>query len=89
MLETLTVLRLLTHVKVSVGASLRMTNLNFQCGYYLSRWKGPFCKQNKLAKSANSVSKFKAKHAIEEQSQCLEGSEVLKAKLVDGFDLLT
>ena len=28
-----------------------------------SRWKGHFCKQNKLA---NFVSKFKAKHAIEE-----------------------
>ena len=40
-----------------------------------SRWKGQFCKQNKLAKSANFVSRFKAKHAIEEQSQCLEESQ--------------
>ena len=40
-----------------------------------SRWKGQFCKQNKLAKSANIVSKFKGKHAIEEQSQCLEKSQ--------------
>ena len=31
-----------------------------------SRCKGQFCKQNKLAKSANFVSKFKAKHAMEE-----------------------
>ena len=37
-----------------------------------SRWKGQFCKQNKLAKFANFFSKFKAKHAIEEESQCLE-----------------
>ena len=34
--------------------------------YFQSRWKDQFCKQNKLAKSANFVSKFKAKHAIEE-----------------------
>ena len=40
-----------------------------------SRWKGQFCKRNKLAKSANFVSKFKAIHAIEEQSQCLEESQ--------------
>ena len=40
-----------------------------------SRWKGQLCKQNKLAKSANFVSKFKAKHAKEEQSQCLEESQ--------------
>ena len=40
-----------------------------------SRWKGQFCKQNKLAKSANFVSKFKAKHAIEERSQYLEESQ--------------
>ena len=33
-----------------------------------SRRKGQFCKQNKLAKSTNFVSKFKAKHAVEEQS---------------------
>ena len=32
-------------------------------------------KQNKLGKSANFVSKFKAKHAVEEQSQCLEESQ--------------
>ena len=37
-----------------------------------SRWKGQFCKQNKLAKFANQ---FKAKHAIEEQSQYLEESQ--------------
>ena len=40
-----------------------------------SRWKGQFCKKNKLAKSANFVSKFKAKHAVEEQSRCLEESQ--------------
>ena len=40
-----------------------------------SRWKGQFCKQNKPAKSANFVSDFKAKHAIEEQSQCLKESQ--------------
>ena len=55
-----------------------------------SRWKGQFCEQNKLAESANFVSKFKAKHAIEEQSQCLEESKtVLKAKFVQDLDLLT
>ena len=54
------------------------------------RWKGQFFKQNKLAKSANFISKFKAKHAMEEQSQCLEESKtVLKAKLVKDLDLLT
>ena len=37
--------------------------------------KAEFCKQNKLAKSASFVSKFKVKHAIEEQSQCLEESQ--------------
>ena len=48
-----------------------------------SRSKGQFCKQNKLAESANFVSKFKAEHAIEEQSQYLEESKtVLKATLV-------
>ena len=55
-----------------------------------SRWKGQFCKQNKLPKSASFVSKFKAKHAVEEQSQCLEESQiVLKAKLLKDLDLLT
>ena len=55
-----------------------------------SRRKGQFCKQNKLAKSASFVSKFEAKHAIEEQSQCLEESQtVLKAKLLKDLDLLT
>ena len=51
-----------------------------------SRWKGQFCKQNKLAKSANLVSKFKAKHAIKEQSQCLEESQnCFESKIVEGF----
>ena len=55
-----------------------------------SRWKGQFCNQNKLAKSVNFVSKFKAKHAINEQGQCLEESQnFLKAKLVKDLDLLT
>ena len=46
-----------------------------------------FCEQNKLAKSANFVSKFKTKHAIEEQSQCLKESQtVLKAKLLNFID---
>ena len=40
-----------------------------------SRWKGQFCKQNKLVKSANFVSKFKVKHVIKEQSQSLEESQ--------------
>ena len=43
-----------------------------------SRWKGQFCKQNKLAKSA--------KHAIEEQSQCLEESQnCFESIVVEGF----
>ena len=47
---------------------------------------GQFCKQNKLAKSANFVSKFKAKHAIEEQSQCLEESQnCFESKVGEGF----
>ena len=50
-----------------------------------SRWKGQFCKQSKLAKSANFVSKFKAKHYIEEQSH----KTALKAELVKDLDLLT
>ena len=55
-----------------------------------SRRKCQFCKQSKLVESANFVSKFKGKHAIEEQSQCLEESKtVLKAKLVKDLDLLT
>ena len=51
-----------------------------------SRWKGQFCKQIKLAKSANFVSKFKAKHSIEEQSQCLEESQnCFESKVAEGF----
>ena len=51
-----------------------------------SRWKGQFCKENKLAKSTNFVSKFKAKHAIEEQSQCLEESRnCFESKVGAGF----
>ena len=40
-----------------------------------SRWKGQFCKQNKLAESANFVSKFKTKHATDKQ--CLEESKAV------------
>ena len=40
-----------------------------------SRWKGQLCKQNKISKSANFASKFKDKHAIEEQSQYLVKSQ--------------
>ena len=48
-----------------------------------SRWTGQFCKQNKLAKF---VSKFKAKHAIEKQSQCLEESQnCFESKVAEGF----
>ena len=51
-----------------------------------SRWKDQFCKQNKLAKSASFVSKFKAKHAIEEQSQCLEESQnCFESRVGEGF----
>ena len=51
-----------------------------------SRWKGHFCKQNKLSKSASFISKFKAKHAIEEQSQCLEESQnCFESKFAEGF----
>ena len=49
-------------------------------------WKGQFCKKNKLAKSANFVSKFKAKHAIEEQNQCLEESQnCFESKVAERF----
>ena len=55
-----------------------------------SRWKGQFCKQNKLAKTANFFPKFKAKRAIEEQSQCLEESQnCFEAKLVKDLELFT
>ena len=47
-----------------------------------SRWRGQFFKQNQLAKSSNFVSKFKTKHEMEEQSQCLEQSE---SKVGEGF----
>ena len=51
-----------------------------------SSWKGQFCKPNKLAKSANFVSKFKAKHAIEEQSQCLDESQnCFESKVPEGI----
>ena len=51
-----------------------------------SRWKGQFCKQNKLAISVNFVSRFKDKHAIEEQSQCLEESQnCFESKITEGF----
>ena len=54
-----------------------------------SRWKSQFCKQNKLAKSANFVCKFKAKHAIKEQSQRLEESQNRFESKVADLDLLT
>ena len=52
----------------------------------LSRWKGQFCKQNKLTNLPNFVPKSKAKHAIEEQSQCLEESlNGFESKVAEGF----
>ena len=52
-----------------------------------SKWKGQFCKQNKLAKSANFVSKFKAKHDIEEQ--CLPKSQnCFESKVGEGFPFI-
>ena len=40
----------------------------------------------KLAKSVSFVSKFKAKHAIEEQNQCLEESQnCFESKVAEGF----
>ena len=51
-----------------------------------TRWKGQFCRQSKLAKSSNFVPKLKAKHAIEEQSQCLEESEnCFESRVAEGF----
>ena len=51
-----------------------------------SRWKGQFCKQSK---PVNFVSKFKAKHAIEEQSQCLEESQnCFENKVGEGFRII-
>ena len=51
-----------------------------------SKWMGQFCKQNKLAKSTNFVSKFKARRAIEEQSQCLEESQnFFESEVREGF----
>ena len=49
-----------------------------------SRWKDQFRKQNKFVKSANFVSKLKAKHATEEQ--CLEESQnCFESKVGEGF----
>ena len=51
-----------------------------------SRKRDQFYKRNKLAKSANFVSKFKAKHAIGEQNQCLEESQnCFESKVGEGF----
>ena len=51
-----------------------------------SKWKGEFCKQNKLAISANFVCKFNTKHAVEEQCQCLEESQnCFESKVAEGF----
>ena len=51
-----------------------------------SRWKGQFCKQNKLAKSANFVSKFKNKNATEKQSQSVEESQnAFESTVGEGF----
>ena len=51
-----------------------------------SRWKGQFCKQDELAKSASFVSKFKAKHAVEEKSQSLDESQnCFESKVAEGF----
>ena len=48
--------------------------------------EGQFCNKIRFAKSASFVSKFKAKHAIEEQSQCLEGSQnCFESKVAEGF----
>ena len=50
-----------------------------------SRWKGQFYKHNKLAKSTSFVSEVKAKHAIEEQSQCLkESQDCFESKVSEG-----
>ena len=54
-----------------------------------SRWKGQFCKHNKLAKSVSFGSKFKAKHAIGERSQCLEESQnCFESKVAEGFGFI-
>ena len=55
-----------------------------------SRCKDQFCKRDKLAKSANFVSKFKAKHALEEfeQSQVLEESQsCFESKVGEGLKI--
>ena len=54
-----------------------------------SGWKGQFCKENKLAKPANLVSKFKAKHALEEQGQCREESQnCFESRVAEGFKFI-
>ena len=47
------------------------------------RWKGEFCKQNKLDKSSNLA--VNAKHAIEEQSQ---SQSCFESKVGEGFRLI-
>ena len=51
-----------------------------------SRRKSQCSKQSKRARSANFVSKSKAKHAMEEQSQCLEELQnCFRSKVAEGF----
>ena len=47
------------------------------------RWKGQFCKQNKLDKSSNFA--VNATHAIEEQSQ---SQSCFESKVGEGFRLI-
>ena len=47
------------------------------------RWKGQFCKQNKLDKSSNFA--VNPKHAIEEQSQ---SQSCFESKVDEGFQMI-
>ena len=72
--------------QVGMKTKTSVSNLLYIENMSQSRWKGQFCKQNKLAKSPYFVSRFKAKHAIEEQSRCLEESQnCFESKVVEGF----
>ena len=76
-------------IKTSVTGGKKSSPLYIE-NVYQSRWKGQFCKQNKLAKSVNFVSKFKAKHAMKNKVDVLKNHKtVFKATLVKDLNLLT
>ena len=59
--------QIIGQVGIKIKTSITGVRNQTRCRKYVSiKMEDQFCKQNKLAKSANFVSKNKAKHAIEE-----------------------